>query len=457
MKVLHVTYSFAPDPMGGTEVYVGEICRHLEPRGVRNVIAAPGHQSAVYEIDSLRVQRFLFQSHPDELGALYGDGDPYAADAFDAVLAAEQPDLVHQHALSPACSGELVARARRLGLPVVFTYHTPTVTCQRGTLLRWGTDVCDGRLAHRTCTACTLHGLGLNRTVSRMLASTPEPIGEAIAHAGLSGGGWTALRLSTLMRRRHAEIARVLSTVDRIVVLAEWVRGVLRTNGIPDSRMVSAPHGVERAALPDRSAFDSKYIRLAHLGRLDVTKGTRLLITAVRALPDAPITLDIFGIAQSDADRHELDRLHTLIGNDSRIRLRPPVDHASVTAQLARFDAVVVPSQLLETGPLVVLEAFAAGVPVIGSALGGIAEKVTHDIDGWLVSPHDSGDAWRGVLAACVRDRQLLPRLREGILPPRSLDDAAAEMHELYRTVLTERRAATAADRDRTAVRAGRT
>ena len=94
---------------------------------------------------------------------------------------------------------------------------------------------------------------------------------------------------------------------------------------------------------------------------------------------------------------------------------------------------------------------------MIGSALGGIAEKVTHDIDGWLVSPHDSVDAWRDVLAACVRDRQLLPRLREGIVPPRSLDEAAEEMHELYRTVLAERRAATAADRDRTAVRAGRT
>jgi hypothetical protein len=61
------------------------------------------------------------------------------------------------------------------------------------------------------------------------------------------------------------------------------------------------------------------------------------------------------------------------------------------------------------------------------------------------------------VLAACVGDRQLLPRLREGILPPRSLEDAAAEMHELYRTVLAERRAPPAGDRDRTAVRVGRT
>src|SRR5262245_54526353 len=199
MKVLHVTYSFAPDPMGGTEVYVGDMCRRLGALGVANVIAAPADRPQVYEVDGLRVHRFPFQPRPDDLEALYGAGDAQSADAFDAVLNEEQPDLVHQHALTPACSGELIERARRRGVPVIFTYHTPTVSCQRGTLLRWGSEVCEGQLEFRQCAACTLNGLGLSRTVSRMLASTPEMIGDAIAQAGLAGGGWTALRLAALM------------------------------------------------------------------------------------------------------------------------------------------------------------------------------------------------------------------------------------------------------------------
>ncbi|HYN10667.1 MAG TPA: glycosyltransferase [Vicinamibacterales bacterium] len=441
MKVLHVTFSYAPDPMGGTEIYVGELCQRLEKLGARMVIAAPGGLSS-YEIEGLRVHRFPYQPRPEELDALYGGGDPIAADAFEAVLDAERPDLVHQHALTPACSGELVARARRRNLPVVFTYHTPTVSCQRGTMLRWGSDVCDGRLDAHTCSACTLHGLGLNRTVSRMLASTPQAIGEAIAQAGLSGGGWTALRLSTLMRRRHEEITRVLSSVDRIVVLADWVREVLLANGVPESRMVRAPHGVARTETPHRHAWDADNVRLAHLGRIDASKGTGLLIAAVRSLPDAKVTLDVFGITQSDADRRELDQLRHAAGGDSRIRFLPPIPHVEIGARLAAFDAVVVPSQLLETGPLVVLEAFAAGVPVIGSALGGISEKVRHDVDGLLVTPHGSVDAWRGQLHRCVTDRALLPRLRGAIVPPRSLDDAAAEMFRMYRTVLDEHAAA---------------
>jgi glycosyltransferase involved in cell wall biosynthesis len=444
MKVLHITYSFTPDPIGGTEVYVGDLCRRLESLGVASVIAAPADRSQVYEVDGLRVHRFPFRPRPDDLEALYGAGDAPAADAFDAVLIEEQPDLVHQHALTPACSGALIDRARRRGVPVIFTYHTPTVSCQRGTLLRWGSEVCEGQLEFRQCAACSLNGLGLSRTVSRMLASTPEMIGEAIAQAGLAGGGWTALRLGALMRRRHEEVRRVFDSVDRIVVLSDWVQRLLRTNGVPETRLFRSPHGVERTTTATRAAWDARYVRLAHLGRLDVNKGTRLLIAALRGLPDAPITLDIFGITQSDADHRELDRLRELSGGDGRIRFLPAIDHGDIGSRLATFDAVVVPSQLLETGPLVVLESFAAGVPVIGSALGGIAEKVANGVNGLLVAPPDSVRAWQDMLHRCADDRGLLPGLRAAIEIPRSLDSAAADMHELYSAVLRERAVADA-------------
>jgi glycosyltransferase involved in cell wall biosynthesis len=438
MKVLHVTYSFAPDPMGGTEVYVRDLCRRLQSLGATAVIAAPASRSEVYEMDGLRVHRFAFRPRQEDLDALYG-GDREAAEAFDAVLEAERPDLVHQHALTPACSGELIARAQRRGVPVVFTYHTPTVSCQRGTLIRWGSEICDGELDFRRCAACTLNGLGLNRTVSRMLASTPEAIGEAIAQAGLAGGGWTALRMPGLMRRRHEEVRQVFASVDRVVVLSEWVYRLLRTNGVPEEKLVRSPHGLEPTATSVPAAWDARYVRLAHLGRIDVNKGTRLLVTALRMLPDAPITLDVFGVTQSDADQRELDRLREAASGDGRIRFLPPIDHADVTSRLAAFDAVVVPSQLLETGPLVVLESLAAGVPVIGSALGGIAEKVADGVNGLLVSPHDSVQAWQDVLRRCAGDRALLQRLRTGIAPPLSLEATAREMHELYTAVLRDR------------------
>ena len=56
-------------------------------------------------------------------------------------------------------------------------------------------------------------------------------------------------------------------------------------------------------------------------------------------------------------------------------------------------DFVAVPSRLLETGPLVVLKSFAAGIPVLGTRLGGIAELVTDGVDGMLFAPDDPA-AW---------------------------------------------------------------
>jgi len=42
MKVIHIPFGFAPDPVGGTEVYVAQLARDLQQLGVDAIIAAPG-------------------------------------------------------------------------------------------------------------------------------------------------------------------------------------------------------------------------------------------------------------------------------------------------------------------------------------------------------------------------------------------------------------------------------
>ena len=76
--------------------------------------------------------------------------------AGSSELASERPDVLHQHAVTAACSHELIAQAHARGVPVVFTYHTPAVTCLRGTLLHNGVDACDGRLDVERCAPCSL-------------------------------------------------------------------------------------------------------------------------------------------------------------------------------------------------------------------------------------------------------------------------------------------------------------
>jgi glycosyltransferase involved in cell wall biosynthesis len=444
MKTLHVTFGFLPDPPGGTELYVKALAQHLETLGVEAIIAAPGRRDGSYRYEGLRVRRFGTESSALDLSELYGEGDPRAAAAFERILDTERPDVVHQHALTAACSVQLVRRVRQRGLPVVFTYHTPTTSCQRGTLMEWGRAPCDGRLDVARCTACTLHGLGVGRGVSQLLSRTPEAAGELLSRAGFSGGAWTALRMSSLVRRHHDSVAALFSLTDLFVALTPWVHAVLRANGVPESRIVASPHGVPRATTsgPVRRREPSEALRVAHLGRLEPSKGTRLLIQALRAQPSGSIELDLFGIIQSAADANRGRKLRALAEGDARIRFLAPLSHADVVPRLADYDLVAVPSQGLETGPLVVLEAFAAGVPVIGSAIGGIADKVTHGVNGLLVEPHDSAAAWGAALTRCAHDAALVAELRRGVRPPRSMADVARQMQTVYRGVLDRARGA---------------
>ena len=107
--------------------------------------------------------------------------------------------------------------------------------------------------------------------------------------------------------------------------------------------------------------------------------------------------------------------------------------------RLADYDFVLVPSQWLETGPLVALEAFAAGVPVIGSALGGLLHQITDDVDGLLVRPFQSVRRWADELQCVALDRTLSMRLRSGVRPPRSMTAVAEDMCAVYADVCARR------------------
>lgn len=439
MRVLHVAYSAPPDPPGGTEIYVAGLSRALEPLGVSSIVSAPGPAEARFEHAGLRVRRFEMRSDQLSVAELYGDGDPHAAASFGRLLDAECPDVVHQHALTAACSTRLVLEARRRGIPVVFTYHTPAVSCQRGTLLQFGHSPCDGVLDVVTCSACVLDGLGVSGAVGRVLSQTPSSLGAAIGRFGLSGGPWTALRMTRLIESRFEEIRAFFERVDRIVVLSEWVSDVLRRNGVPDKRMTICRHGVDVPLEPRALHQPGETLRIVHLGRLDPAKGTLLLAKAVSQVPELEVALDIYGIAQSAQGGALAAALQAIADIDPRIRLFGAIPHEQVVATLAAYDLVAIPSQVVETGPLVALEASAAGVPVMASNLGNLRSLVDDGVSGRLVGEYGSAAAWTAAIRQCVADREIAARWREIVAPPRTMTDVAIEMHALYADVLHRR------------------
>jgi glycosyltransferase involved in cell wall biosynthesis len=90
-----------------------------------------------------------------------------------------------------------------------------------------------------------------------------------------------------------------------------------------------------------------------------------------------------------------------------------------------------------ENSPVVIQEARAAGVPVIASGHGALAEKVRHEVDG-LLFPPGKVVALRQALRRLVDDPDLPPRLRRNIPPPMDMDSHVEELESLYHRLVAQ-------------------
>lgn len=442
VDVLHVPYTYFPDPSGGTEIYVAGLVEALRSHGIFGAVAAPGEREAAYDHDDVSVRRFPV-THDALLAHAYGAADETAARSFGALVNDLRPRIVHLHARTAAVSERLVDIAHEVGAKVVFTYHTPTVSCARGTMMRLGRAPCDGRLDVARCAGCVLQSHGMPSPFRDVLARLPQAVGEACGKAGLAGGAFTALRMPALIGAAHRRFHALIGKIDRIVAVCGWVAEMLRLNGVPDAKLMLCRQGLAGGSAPRASSpcdasrrGAGSALRLGYFGRLDPTKGVDLVAEAVRLAPDAAVRLDVFGIRQPGSEPYTR-RLERAAASDPRIRLLPALRPGAVGAAMRDSDLVVVPSRWLETGPLVVLEAFAAGTPVLGARLGGIAELVSDNVDGVLVAPDDP-PAWAQRVTALAADPPRVARLRAGVRPPRTMDEVAREMAALYRGMLAD-------------------
>ncbi|HEX2780221.1 MAG TPA: glycosyltransferase [Gemmatimonadaceae bacterium] len=442
--ILHVPYTYFPDSAGGTETYVAALIRGLRRQGVTSAVASPVDrgQPREYVHDGAAVYRFESSGSRLPLEAQYGDGDPVAAEAFAALLRTRRPRLVHLHGWTSGISLRMLRAAHDAGMPVVHTYHTPSVSCARGTLMLYGRDVCDGQLFVDRCTRCVLQQRGVPLPISAVLGQMPVAVGRAMRRFELAGGPWTALRMTELIHERHRAFRSLLAEADHLVAVQDWVYELLAFLGAPPDKL-----SVSRLALPGfdatsdssggRERAPGQPVRMAYFGRLERIKGVHVAVAAVEALAGANIALDVYGAPQGREGEEYLQELRGAAARDPRVRILPPVPSTDVVDRMRDHDLVVVPSIWMETGPLVVPEALAAGVPVIGSARGGIPSFIRNGVDGQLVAPGDLG-AWTAAIKRLVDEPGFLETLRSGVRPPETMDRVVDEMLDIYGRVLGE-------------------
>lgn len=194
--------------------------------------------------------------------------------------------------------------------------------------------------------------------------------------------------------------------------------------------------GVELAAFPDVTPMPELPLRLVSVGRFVEQKGHPLLLEAIARLGQIhpEISLTLIGDGPM---RPALEQMIDTLGIGQQVRLTGWLDQDAIRSELDKAHVMVMPS-FAEGLPVAIMEAMAAGRPVIASGIAGIPELVQHGMSGWLVPPGDALALAGAMTDAAKLSGDALARMgdvaREVVLKRHDVDREAARLYDLIRS-----------------------
>lgn len=354
--------------MGGAERVVQTLAESLVAVGhsVTVVTAQPSATAAVREINGVQVRyvpianvsRSIEGSNRGTIKkALWHFVDAYnwmMARAVGDILDEIRPDVVNTHNLVGLSVATMSAvKSRRI--PLVHTLHDQYLLCPRSTMFKQGTN------CSRQCFDCRLYAWP-----RRIVADSVDVV----------------VGVSQFILDHHLDFGYFKSAETKVIY-----------NGVGTVNQLTS-----------RARGKSQAMRFGFLGQVRPTKGLHELIDAY--ISECSQCAELWVAGHGDAAYEAQLRQRTAgIQNIRWLGFVPPSE------LLDAIDILVVPSLWRDTAPLVVLEAAAHGVPVLGAHLGGIPEFVTAET-GWTYDPNQPGDLRRG--------------LRECLLSPSRLESMSA-------------------------------
>jgi glycosyltransferase involved in cell wall biosynthesis len=266
----------------------------------------------------------------------------------------EQPAVVHFHNTFPLISPAAYHAAHAEGAPVVQTLHNYRLLCDNALLFREG----------RPCEDC------LGKAV-------PWP---GVVHACYRGSrpasGVVAVMLTT-----HRALGTWTGSVDTYVALTDFARRKFIQGGLPAEKIVVKPNFLYDD--PGTGAGRGDY--LLFVGRLSREKGIDTLLTAWEHLGEET-SLKIVGDGPMAPEVMEAAR------RCGRIEWLGKQPKERVIDLMKDARMLVFPSEWYEGFPMVIVEAYAVGLPVLASDLGSMSSLISHGRTGLHFRPGDPGD-----------------------------------------------------------------
>ena len=356
--VVHLVHGWPPENFAGTELYAWWLAHLQKASGpvavyTRSIDPHLASGTAV-ELEDRGIRVRSRVNHFDQRNPLRRNGlyDRGARADFGRFLDQTRPELVHVHHLA-GHGFALVDEARRRRLGLVLQLQDWWLMCARANLLDRERRLCPGPAPGR-CTAC----LPLTRV-------SPSPAVNRLLSRALYA--LRRQRARTTLAAADALVAGSAALIDSF-----RIRGWLPA-GVP---VHLVPYGVDAA--PQRSDGNVRGerppglpLRLGFIGSLLPHKGLHLLTRALAGLPADAVRLDVWGDPAHDP-AYVREALAAAAG--AAVELRGRFAEEERGAIFAGLDLLVVPSLGLESYSLAAREALAAGLPVLASERGALAE-----------------------------------------------------------------------------------
>ena len=273
--------------------------------------------------------------------------------AVTSLVRKVKPDIAHFHNTFPLISPSGYAACRENGVPVVQTIHNYRLICP-GALLQRSSRPCED------CVGQSLAPALLHRCYRHSFAATAAVV-------------WMLARNRWKGTYQHL--------VNRYIALTDFAATRLTAGGLPGDRISVKPNFLPDP--PEMGRGDGGFV--VYVGRLSEEKGLRTLLRAWESL--GHLKLKILGDGPL---RGELET----ICRDSNLNVEflGFLAREQILSQVSRAVLQIVPSEWYEGFPLVILEAYSCGTPVVASRIGSLDELVVEGITGSKFKPGSAED-----------------------------------------------------------------
>lgn len=423
-RVLQLVHGYPDREVAGTELYTQRLATRLAERGwpvdVVAATRAPGRPHGSVLEEALpwggRLIRVVNNLPWRPLDA--GERDPLIDAALRRLLRDLAPDVVHvQHLL-------FLSAHLHFRVPTVATLHDAWGWCARGgTLLRDGQAPCPGPTVD-DCARC-YGGWAKGGVREHQLAALAGQVAKVIpadtlhrlwkrvpgSVRALSRSGPAPQSTSTDVETRQHAVRSAFKRLDVRMAPSRFLADLAEQNGL--GTVEHLPHGVDPTTPPG-----GERAGLVFIGSLAPHKGPDVVHRAWQAAGE-PAPLRIFGPPVDAAYAATLPHHGPL-----------PPDQVQPTLRRAR--ALVVGSVWPENAPLIVLEARAAGCPIVAPDIGGLPELIEIGRDGLLYPPGDVDALARAI-------KQVLDRSWPDVRAPWDFDAHVDRVQAHYLELLRDR------------------